>query len=48
MSFEFVELEIKGTFRVRPKIFGDSRGYFTETYKRSDFESAGIKGDKIL
>ena len=45
MSFEFVELEIKGTFIVRPKIFGDSRGYFTETYKRSDFESAGIKGD---
>ena len=43
MSFEFVELEIKGAFLIRPKIFGDSRGYFTETYKRSEFESVGIK-----
>lgn len=45
MSFEFKELEIKGTFRIIPKVFGDERGYFTETYKRSDFESAGIKAD---
>lgn len=45
MSFEFVKLEIEGTFRIKPKIFGDKRGYFTETYKRSDFESAGIKAD---
>lgn len=45
MPFEFVELEIRGAFIVRPKIFGDSRGYFTETYKKSDFEAAGITGD---
>lgn len=45
MSFEFIELNIKGTFRIIPRIFGDSRGYFTETYKTSDFESKGIAGD---
>lgn len=45
MSFEFRELEIKGTFKIIPKVFGDERGYFTETYKRSDFESVGIRAD---
>ncbi len=45
MSFEFVELEISGTFLVTPKIFVDSRGYFTETYKKSDFESVSIAED---
>lgn len=45
MPFEFIELEIKGAFLVRPQIFGDNRGYFTETYKKSEFESAGIKWD---
>ena len=45
MAFEFVKLEIDGTFRIKPKIFADERGYFTETYKRSDFERVGIKAD---
>lgn len=45
MAFEFIRLEIEGTFRIKPKIFSDGRGYFTETYKRSDFESVGIKAD---
>ena len=45
MVFEFTELEIKGTFIVRPKIFGDERGYFTETYKKSEFYSHGVKGE---
>lgn len=45
MSFEFIELDIQGTFLVKPKVFGDSRGYFTETYKKSDFDSVGISGD---
>lgn len=45
MSFEFIELDIQGTFLVKPKVFGDSRGYFTETYKKSDFDSVGISWD---
>jgi dTDP-4-dehydrorhamnose 3,5-epimerase len=42
MPFEFVELEIKGVYKIKPKAFGDGRGYFAETYKSSDFQSAGI------
>ena len=42
MSFTFEETKIPGVFLVTPKLFGDSRGYFAETYKKSDFEAAGI------
>ncbi|MDR0546589.1 MAG: dTDP-4-dehydrorhamnose 3,5-epimerase [Dysgonamonadaceae bacterium] len=35
----FIETEIKGLWMIEPKIIGDSRGYFMETYKKSDFES---------
>ena len=45
MPFEFIELDIKGTFLIRPKIFPDDRGYFTETYKRTSFEFFGIGGE---
>ena len=30
---------------VRPQRFGDARGWFAETYKRSAFEAHGIPGD---
>ncbi|MGH8546449.1 MAG: dTDP-4-dehydrorhamnose 3,5-epimerase, partial [Gammaproteobacteria bacterium] len=29
---------------VKPKVFGDHRGFFMETYKRSEFEANGISG----
>ncbi len=43
MTFEFIELDIKETFLIRSKIFPDERGYFTETYKGTAFESHGIR-----
>jgi dTDP-4-dehydrorhamnose 3,5-epimerase len=42
MPFEFVKTEIEGVFIIKPKLFNDNRGYFTETYKLSDFEEHGI------
>ncbi len=42
MPFEFEELSIKGVFLIKPKIFKDERGYFTESYKKSDFSGYGI------
>jgi len=30
--------EIEGVWILEPKVFGDSRGYFMETYKETDFE----------
>ncbi|MBQ4104925.1 MAG: dTDP-4-dehydrorhamnose 3,5-epimerase [Clostridia bacterium] len=41
-NFSFEKTPIDGVFIITPKVFGDNRGYFMETYKQSDFEEAGI------
>ena len=41
--FVFNKTEIEGVFVIEPKVFGDNRGFFMETYKQSDFEEAGLK-----
>ncbi len=43
MPFEFVRLSIPDVILIKPKVFEDERGFFMETYKKSDFERAGIK-----
>lgn len=35
--------EFSGLYEIQPKIFGDSRGYFLETYSEKDFFEAGLK-----
>lgn len=45
MPFEFQKQEIKDVILVIPKVFGDNRGFFMETYKKSDFEKNGILGE---
>ena len=47
MPFEFKRLEIPDVILIKPKIFEDDRGFFMETYKKSDFERAGIKGEFV-
>ena len=42
MSFEFEKFDIDGVVLVKPKVFGDNRGYFMETYKKSEFSANGI------
>lgn len=42
MPFEFEPLEIPGLIVIRPKVFKDPRGFFLETFKRSDFADNGI------
>ena len=41
-NFDFIETEIKDVYVIENKIYGDSRGYFTETYKQSAFAEAGL------
>ena len=41
-NFTFIETEINDVYIVEPKVYGDNRGYFMETYKRSDFVAAGL------
>jgi len=45
MPFEFKETTLPGVKIVQPRCFGDSRGFFMETYKKSDFVAVGIKED---
>ena len=45
MPFEFKRLDIKDVVLVTPKVFGDSRGFFMEAYKKSDFFENGINID---
>ena len=42
MPFEFIKTEIPEIIIVKPKVFGDKRGFFMESYKKSEFEKAGI------
>lgn len=42
MSFEFNKCPIEGLWEIQPKIFGDARGYFAETYSEKDFFEAGL------
>lgn len=35
--------EFPGLYEIQPKVFGDSRGYFLETYSEKDFFEAGLK-----
>lgn len=35
---EFKETEIKGVFVIEPRVFGDSRGYFFESYSKKEFD----------
>ena len=42
MAFVFEEQKIPGVFVIIPQVFGDSRGYFTETFKAPDFAAHGI------
>lgn len=42
MPFEFERLEIEGLVLIKPKVFGDNRGFFIESYKKSDFVKNGI------
>lgn len=41
-NFTFNKLDIEGLYVIEPKVFGDSRGYFMETYQNKDFKEAGI------
>ena len=41
-NFTFIETEIDGVYIIEPKVYGDNRGYFMETYKESDFIQAGL------
>jgi dTDP-4-dehydrorhamnose 3,5-epimerase len=42
-KFNFVKTEINGVHIIEAGVFGDSRGYFMETYNYNDFKAAGLE-----
>ena len=42
MPFTFTETDLPGVLLIESRLFGDHRGFFLESYKQSDFETAGL------
>jgi dTDP-4-dehydrorhamnose 3,5-epimerase len=42
MPITVIPCPIEGLFEIQPKVFGDSRGYFFESWSERDFASAGL------
>lgn len=42
MPFTFTPCPIQGLYEIKPKVFGDSRGFFLETYKEKEFVENGL------
>lgn len=40
--FKFTKTEIEGVYIIEPKVFGDNRGYFMETYNEQEFKNNGL------
>jgi len=47
MPFEFQRTKIPDVILIKPRVFEDERGFFMETYKKSDFKKAGIDVDFV-
>ena len=45
MSLKVIPTKLKDVKLVETDVFGDNRGFFTETYTREKFVEAGIKND---
>ncbi len=41
-NFVFIPTKIEGVYIIEPKVFGDRRGYFLETYQTKEFAKAGL------
>ena len=47
MPFERLGTRIDGVGLIKPKRFGDARGFVTETYRRGEFAHLGIDEDMV-
>lgn len=46
-QFTFIGTDIEGVVIIEPRVFGDERGYFMETYNKADFHKAGIMNEFV-
>lgn len=46
-NFNFIKTDINGLTIIEPKLYGDTRGYFMESYNKQDFVEGGILVDFV-
>ena len=44
---ELIKTSLDGAFVIKPKVFRDERGFFTETYSKKKFSEMGIAADWV-
>jgi len=47
LPFTFEKTTLDGLILIKPRVFGDDRGFFLESFSRKDFESAGIEMEVV-
>ena len=43
-----IETKLEGVYIIEPKVFGDQRGYFMETWSTRNFEEMGLRYARTL
>jgi len=46
-QFNFIKTDIEDVYVIEPKVYGDNRGYFMETYSKTLFNSEGLIYDFV-
>jgi dTDP-4-dehydrorhamnose 3,5-epimerase len=44
---EFKKTNLEGVRLIKPQVFGDQRGFFTETYSKKKFQEAGVEAEFV-
>jgi dTDP-4-dehydrorhamnose 3,5-epimerase len=44
---ERLDTRLEGPLLLKPRVFGDERGFFAETYRRSSYSAAGISEEMV-
>ena len=47
MRMQVEKTDIQGLIIVKPEVFGDDRGFFSEVYRKDQFEQLGLPGDFV-
>jgi dTDP-4-dehydrorhamnose 3,5-epimerase len=45
--FQLLDSELDGPLLIQPKVIGDERGFFCETYRRNEFMELGIEEEMV-
>lgn len=46
-AVKVIETKLPGVLIIEPQVFGDTRGFFMETFSQARYEQAGIKGSFV-